>query len=90
MGANPHAYMVGSDSVFVAFVRYAATIRECNRSGTLMVHIRAGYGVGKELKQYISQDRAADRLIIEVIQMPTIAVAAHHLKKAGSINEHGL
>ena len=97
MGASRPAYWCAGDPVFVAFVlqaipeqRYTATIRECNRSVTLMVHIRAGCGIGNELKQYISQDRAADRLITDVSQIPIIAVAAHHLKKADSINEHGL
>ena len=94
MGANRHAYVVGSDPVLAAFVlqaipkqRYAATIRECNRSGTLMVHIRAGYGIGTELKQHIRQYRAADRLITDGSQMPTIAVAAHHLRDADIMHQ---
>ena len=86
-----------TDPRFLAFVlqnvneqRYSATVRYFDRTDTLMVFIRADYGLSAATKAALNPELTPDRPLTVASDMPTLALAAHEWKDRDSIIRHGL
>ena len=57
---------------------------------SLMVFVRAGYGLSTAAKAAMNPELTADRPLTAASDMPTLALAAHEWKDRDSITKHGL
>ena len=97
MSESRLAYNTLSDPRFLAFIlqnvkeqRYSATVRQFDRTDSLMVFVRAGYGLSVTTRSALSPDLSADRPIVNASDMPTLALSAHDWDKLESIIANGL
>ena len=84
-----------SDPRFLAFVlqnvdeqRYSATVRHFDRTDTLMVFVRADYGLSVNTRAALDPELTADRPLTAASDMPTLALSAHDWEHLDSIIEN--
>ena len=97
MRSSRLAYNTLSDPRFLAFIlqsvkeqRYSATVRHSNRTDSLMVFVRAGFGLSVTTRAALSPDLSADRPILNPSEMPTFALSARAWEHVQSIMANGL